>query len=150
MVKHGRNKKRRAGRIGKTKIKNPYDRKLKILDPTIRKHWDHKKSPKYNLSKLGLLAKPNTVTGTIFSNVDTTAITTAEASSNDTTDTVHDDSNSNNVIELFDIPSIDVKVQKHAPLKHDEQKYIANCLRKYYNNNNNNDDDYINNGVRED
>ena len=121
MVKHGRNKKRRAGRIGRTKLKNKsafnrWDPNLKIADKTVRQHWDHSISPARNLANLGLLAKPNDD----LKNVDPTQ--KLEAKDVD-------------VVELFDIPDSDElreqKRQKRCPLNADDQKYIAKCMAKY-------------------
>ena len=121
MVKHGRNKKRRAGRIGRTKLKNKsafnrWDPNLKIADKTVRQHWDHSISPARNLANLGLLAKPNDD----VKNVDPTQ--KLEAKDVD-------------VVELFDIPDSDElreqKRQKRCPLNADDQTYIAKCMAKY-------------------
>jgi hypothetical protein len=50
MVKHGRAKKRRAGRIGRVKLKNRswvrFDPKPKLGDPALKQVWDPSKSQK--------------------------------------------------------------------------------------------------------
>jgi len=123
MVKHGRNKKRRAGRIGKTKIKNRknftrWDTNLhkKIKNPTVRENWDPSKSFTANLTAIGLVARPN--------------------------DDVSQQQHSNNqavksgfnVVELFDIPDSDEQLkkgEKRCPLNEEEQIYIVKCMSKY-------------------
>jgi len=57
MVKHGRNKKRRSGRIGRTKLKNRNYAKFKppqIKCAITRAHWNPRKSAAENLKNLGL------------------------------------------------------------------------------------------------
>jgi hypothetical protein len=117
MVKHGQNKKRRAGRIGKTKLKNRtyhrWDPKPKFSNDAIKKNWDVSKSPAQNLASLGLVSKPN----------------------ND----VHRPNEqllpsiTSNVVELFDIPDSDEmnKTKREFPLPEEEQKYIAKCMTKH-------------------
>ncbi len=122
MVKHGRNKKRRAGRIGKTKLKNTgnfkrWDPNLhkKIKNPTIREHWDPSKSFQANFAAIGLVGNPNSD----MRNVNPTKKPVA----------VEDVS----VVELFDIPDSDEMGQekKKHPMSEDDQKYIAKCLEKH-------------------
>ena len=121
MVKHGRNKKRRAGRIGRTKLKNRtyrrWDPNPKFTDATIRKNWDPSKSPAMNLSNLGLLARPNQ---DIQRANDAQQLQT---------------NNDVNVVELFDVPDSDelrkAKQQRRLPLKEEDQKYIARCMAKH-------------------
>jgi Ribosome biogenesis protein Nop16 len=121
MVKHGRNKKRRAGRIGRTKLKNNsfrrWDPKPKIVDAVVRQHWDPSKSPSVNLANLGLLARPND---------DAKNIAPSER--------IHPNKNVN-IVELFDIPDSDElreqKRQRRCPLEEEDQKYIVKCLAKY-------------------
>mmetsp|Transcript_39057 Transcript_39057/g.94445 ORF Transcript_39057/g.94445 Transcript_39057/m.94445 type:complete len:167 (+) Transcript_39057:3-503(+) len=118
MVKHGRNKKRRAGRIGKTKLKsNSYKRwnpAPKIGNDVIKANWDPSKSPAQNMASLGLLAKPNQ-----------DVKRPNELQGLDT-------SNAPSVVELFDVPDSDsMKVRKEYPMSEDDQKYIAKCMKKY-------------------
>ena len=99
MVKHGRNKKRRAGRIGKTKLKNKtykrWNPSPKFGNDVIKANWDPSKSPSQNLASLGLLAKPNQDV----------------KRPNEQPGLV--DSNAPSVVELFDIPDSDsMKVRK--------------------------------------
>jgi hypothetical protein len=121
MVKHGRNKKRRAGRIGRTKIKNKsafkrWDPNPKISDPVVRQHWDPSKSPSANLASMGLLAKPNNDAKNI-----------APAQRIEAADV--------DIVSLFDIPDSDeLREQKRlrrCPMEDEEQKYIAKCMSKY-------------------
>mmetsp|Transcript_24121 Transcript_24121/g.67964 ORF Transcript_24121/g.67964 Transcript_24121/m.67964 type:complete len:180 (+) Transcript_24121:81-620(+) len=124
MVKHGRNKKRRAGRIGKTKLKNKNFRRWnpnpKITDKTIKKLWDPSKSPAVNMANMGLVGKPNEI-GLNHNNNNST-------SSDSTTTRM-------NVIELYDVPDSDglgkKKKKRHLPLSESEQKYMAKCMAKY-------------------
>jgi hypothetical protein len=121
MVKHGRDKKRRAGRIGKTKLKNKsnfkrWDPKPKIANSVVRAHWDPSKSPSQNLAAMGLLARPND---------DAKNVAPAQRLKAADVD----------IVELFDIPDSDElreqKRQRRCPLNQEEQKYIAKCMSKY-------------------
>ena len=124
MVRQNRTKKRRAGRIGRTKIKHQggfkrWDPNPKNFgDAHVKALWDKQKSPTQNLAAMGLLAHPNKSPSAVKHSKD--ANNTAA---------------SNNVIELFDIPdSDDLKKQKndkHPPLKEDEQVYILKAMSKY-------------------
>jgi len=115
MVKHGKDKKRRAGRIGKTKLKNKnfrrWDPNPKVSDALVKEHWDASKSPSENLKSMGLLAKPN--------------------------DLLHAGSNVSSVsspclIDLFDVPDSDnLNNPKRCPMEDDDQNYIARCMAKY-------------------
>merc|ERR1712070_205232 len=96
MVKHGRNKKRRAGRIGKTKLKNKgnfkrWDPDLhkKIKNPVIQEHWDPSKSYSANFAAIGLVGNPNSD----MRNINPSSKPTA--------------SKEVSVVELFDIPDSD-------------------------------------------
>jgi hypothetical protein len=124
MVKHGKNKKRRAGRIGRTKLKNKtfhrWDPKPKIANAVIRQHWDPSKSPSVNLANLGLLAQPNHDAKNIAPSEGVPVATDV------------------NLVELFDIPDSDeLREQKRqqrqrcCPMKVDDQKYIVTCMSKY-------------------
>lgn len=123
MVKHGRNKKRRAGRIGKTKIKSnghfkrwDPDLHKRIKNPTVRENWDPAKSVNANLAAFGLVGNPN----------------------NDVRNTnpLHKPKVVKDVsaVELFDIPDSDElrkPKEKRCPINEEDQKYIAKCMSKY-------------------
>jgi hypothetical protein len=123
MVKHARNKKRRAGRIGKTKLKNrnyQFFKPPQITDAVIRDNWDPKKSPKDNLATLGLCSLPNT-------KVNNRGIISEESSSTNA---------SCKAIELYDIPESDVipkktRSQIMLPVSIENQQYMAKCFEKY-------------------
>lgn len=125
MVKHGRNKKRRAGRIGKTKLKNRTYRKFKpteISNHIIREHWDPTKTPTENLKKMGLTAKVNN-----------------DVNSRGIIDEA--DVGVGKAVEVFDIPESDIIPKKTLsmrmlPVSIEEQKYIARCMERY-------GDDYV-------
>lgn len=116
MVKHGRNKKRRAGRIGKTKLKNRNYRFFKppqITDTVIKDHWDPRKSPSVNMANLGLKCHPDEI---LVSHKQT--------------------SSSSNPIDLFDIPDSDQFPNKSSangrlPVSIENQKYIVTLFEKY-------------------
>lgn len=121
MVKHGRNKKRRAGRIGKTKLKHKGNYKRwdpdlhkKIKNPAVRDHWDPSKSFNANLAAIGLVGDPNGDMRKTNPNAKPKAVTDAT------------------VVELFDIPDSDeLGPKKRRPMNEDDQKYIAKCMSKY-------------------
>eukprot|EP00531_Pseudo-nitzschia_arenysensis_P013584 CAMPEP_0116144230 /NCGR_PEP_ID=MMETSP0329-20121206/15893_1 /TAXON_ID=697910 /ORGANISM="Pseudo-nitzschia arenysensis, Strain B593" /LENGTH=178 /DNA_ID=CAMNT_0003639643 /DNA_START=34 /DNA_END=570 /DNA_ORIENTATION=- len=123
MVKHGRNKKRRAGRIGKTKLKNKgnfkrWDPDLhkKIKNPVIQEHWDPSKSYSANFAAIGLVGNPNSD----MRNINPSSKPTA--------------SKEVSVVELFDIPDSDElgqQKEKRRPMSEDDQKYIAKCMLKH-------------------
>eukprot|EP00980_Cylindrotheca_fusiformis_P011746 scaffold2794_cov100-Cylindrotheca_fusiformis.AAC.4 len=118
MVKHGRNKKRRAGRIGRTKLKNhSYKRwnpNPSFGNEVVKQNWDVTKSPAQNLAAMGLLAKPNQDVHRTHEQL------------------LPSKDNSANVIELFDVPDSDsMKEKKEYPMSEDDQKYIAKCMKKY-------------------
>lgn len=123
MVKHGRNKKRRAGRIGKTKIKNrgnfkrwDPDLHKKIKNPAVREHWDPSKSFAVNFAAIGLVGNPNN--------------DIRNTNPSKKPKTVTDVS----VVELFDIPDSDQlgqQKEKRRPMSEEDQKYIAKCMSKY-------------------
>lgn len=125
MVKHARNKKRRAGRIGKTKLKNRTYRFFKppqITDQVIREHWNPKKSPKENLETLGLCSLPN-------NKIHNRGIT------NKDTELLNSECKA---VELYDIPESDVipkrtKSQIMLPVSIENQEYMAKCFTKYGN-----------------
>lgn len=126
MVKHGRDKKRRSGRTGRTQLKNRnfrrWNPKPKIADATVQELWDAKKTPKQNLAHMGLASDLN--------NAHPNEATTSAMAGDD------DDNNATtkpNMIELFDVPDSDTLNTKtrRLPLNADEQEYILKGLTKY-------------------
>jgi hypothetical protein len=120
MVKHGKDKKRRAGRTGKTKLKNKnfnrWDPNPKVSDATMKKHWDPSKSPAENLKFMGLLAHPNDIHA-----ASKLSLSSAGKVS----------------VALFDIPESDqLDKPKRCPLSAEDQSYIARCMTRY-------GDDYV-------
>jgi len=128
MVKHAVNKKRRAGRTGKTKLKNGTYAKFKPVknkDKAIRDNWNPTSSPMTNMSNLGLVAMPN-----------------LQVNSRGLTLPVTHTENSNlnsKAVELFDIPDSDVIPKKTRsmimlPLSIEKQEYMARCMTKHSDN----------------
>ena len=122
MVKHGRNKKRRAGRIGRTKLKNKgnfkrWDPDLhkKIKNPVIREHWDPSKSFSANFAAIGLVGNPNSDMRNTNPSKTPKPVTDFSA------------------VELFDVPDSDKfgQQKKYHPMNEEDQKYIAKCISKY-------------------
>ena len=113
--RQGKDKKRRAGRYGKTKLKSKnfkrWDPNPKICDGEVKKLWDPSKSPSANLASMGLCAKPNDLHASKKKyNLPTS------------------------VIELFDVPESDdlrSKPKRVMPLGEAQQTYIAKCLEKH-------------------
>ena len=128
MVKHGRNRKRRAGRIGRTKLKQKgnykrWDPNIKIKNSIIRDNWDISKSPTINLTNMGLRADVNTAPPPSSSSLLQDGDQELQQNNN----------NNNSIIQLFDIPDSDElnNKKKRLPLNEEEQKYIVKCLKKY-------------------
>lgn len=127
MVKHGRDKKRRSGRTGRTQLKNRnfrrWNPKPKIADTTVQELWDAKKTPKQNLAHMGLASDLNKA----HPNEATT--TSVMAGDNDNVNAT----TKPNMIELFDVPDSDTLNTKtrRLPLNADEQEYILKGLTKY-------------------
>ena len=128
MVKHGRNRKRRAGRIGRTKLKQKgnykrWDPNIKIKNSIIRDNWDISKSPTINLTNMGLRADVNTAPPPSSSSLLQDGDQELRQNNN----------NNNSIIQLFDIPDSDElnNKKKRLPLNEEEQKYIVKCLKKY-------------------
>mmetsp|Transcript_2962 Transcript_2962/g.4150 ORF Transcript_2962/g.4150 Transcript_2962/m.4150 type:complete len:182 (-) Transcript_2962:69-614(-) len=129
MVRHARNKKRRAGRIGKVKLKNRNYAKFKppqINDPKIKALWDPTKSPSINMRNLGLTSLPNLAINDRGLDPDT-VINTNTTTNNTVTMTA---------IELFDIPDSDVIPKqtlsmRMLPLSIEKQEYMARCMGKH-------------------
>jgi hypothetical protein len=121
MVKHGRAKKRRAGRIGRVKLKNRswvrFDPKPKLGDPSLKQFWDPSMSAKANLDRLGLCTHIN--------------------ESNKTRTSSSSQPPPPPLVELFTIPKPDdlsqsqKRSRRHCPLKLEEEQYMAKCLQKY-------------------
>mmetsp|Transcript_18440 Transcript_18440/g.22585 ORF Transcript_18440/g.22585 Transcript_18440/m.22585 type:complete len:180 (-) Transcript_18440:143-682(-) len=126
MVKHGRNKKRRAGRIGRTKLKNRNYALFKppqFQDPVIKNHWDPKKSARVNMESLGLQSAPNTLFNVLDSQ--------EQKENNESSST-----KSCKAIELYDIPESDIipkstLAQRMLPVSIENQKYMAKCFAKH-------------------
>jgi Ribosome biogenesis protein Nop16 len=110
--RQGKDKKRRAGRYGKIKLKNKnfkrWDPSPKVNDNQLKKLWDPSKSPAANLESLGLVAKPNDL------NCDK-------------------EKHPATSIQLFDIPkSSDApKPKRVMPLGEMEQCFLLKCLNKH-------------------
>ena len=128
MVKHGRNRKRRAGRIGRTKLKQKgnykrWDPNIKIKNSIIRDNWDISKSPTINLTNMGLRADVNTAPSPSSSSLLQDGDQELRQNNN----------NNSSIIQLFDIPDSDElnNKKKRLPLNEEEQKYIVKCLKKY-------------------
>ena len=122
MVQHGRNKKRRAGRTGRTKLKNQTYAKFKppqYGDPVIQANWDPSKSPTMNLKNLGLQGAPN-------SSINSRGLD-PKRFSNNTVD--------KKVIELFDVPDAETiaafKAKNRLPVSVENQHYMVKCFEKY-------------------
>ena len=122
MVKHGHNKKRRAGRIGKTKLKhNTYTKwnpKPKFSNATVEKLWDTTKSPRQNAALMGLAVELNAV----------------DHRSGDDTPPPDETTTKPSMVELFDIPDSDAmgpNTSKRLPLNAQEQAYMVKCMAKY-------------------
>jgi len=129
MVKHARTKKRRAGRIGKTKLKNGSFHKFKppqIRDPIIKAKWDPTKSPAQNLRNLGLTALPNADINS-RGRADDVVITPSSNGSiaTDGNGTV----NNNKFIELYGTRK--EATSPHLPVSIEDQKYLVRCFAKY-------------------
>uniref|UniRef100_A0A7S2NXJ9 Nucleolar protein 16 n=1 Tax=Leptocylindrus danicus TaxID=163516 RepID=A0A7S2NXJ9_9STRA len=117
-----RNKKRRSGRIGKTKLKN---RSYKVFKPpqyednTIAQTWDPRKSASYNLEQMGLKSHTNLN--------DTANASTCPSS---------DGKGTKVAAQLFDIPESDVipkrtKSDIYLPMSVNDQQYMARLFAKY-------------------
>ncbi|KAL3772880.1 hypothetical protein ACHAW5_002145 [Stephanodiscus triporus] len=130
MVKHARTKKRRAGRTGKTKLKNrnyQFYKPTQINDETVRAQWNPRKSPAQNMATMGLQAAVNS------------AIDCRAAFALSHVPKAADD---RKAIELFDIPESDglhsadnitvlpgkTFAQRKLPVSIEDQKYIHKCL----------------------
>lgn len=121
MVRQGKDKKRRAGRTGRTKLKNRnykrWNPKPAFSDPIIKQQWDPSKSPAQNMKLLGLQSNPSSGTQSTTTN----ATDEGEAKSTHT------------VIELYEVPDSDTLEARKCkrPQSSDDQKYIARLLEKY-------------------
>mmetsp|Transcript_10936 Transcript_10936/g.15408 ORF Transcript_10936/g.15408 Transcript_10936/m.15408 type:complete len:178 (+) Transcript_10936:166-699(+) len=126
MVRHGKDKKRRSGRTGRTKLKTHAFAKYKppkFTDETVKKHWDPSKSPAANMAELGLKASVNTKKD----------ISKAQEIRND------NESGTKPSLELFDVPDSDTmgmnankkNNSKKLPLGTNDQIYIAKCMTKH-------------------
>ena len=121
MVKKARNKKRRAGRIGKVKMPNRNYRFFKppiYSDKTIGDNWNPRKSPKENLANLGLRSDP------------ISKIEGSRKGKGNSTSSVC------KAIELFDIPESDQLIRsglslRMLPVSIENQVGDENCLHSY-------------------
>mmetsp|Transcript_30361 Transcript_30361/g.60543 ORF Transcript_30361/g.60543 Transcript_30361/m.60543 type:complete len:198 (+) Transcript_30361:202-795(+) len=130
-------KKRRAGRIGKTKLKNrnyQFYKPPQINDKTVRELWNPRKSPAANMAVLGLQTAVN-------SSIDARAVIALQ-SAQEKNPSLATKSNSKKAIELFDIPESDnmngimmlpgkTFAQRKLPLSIEDQKYIRRCLARH-------------------
>jgi len=133
-VRHGRNRKRRAGRIGRTKLKNRNYSKFKppqITDEVVRSNWDPTKTASVNMANLGLQSNLNdsVVKPASFASFPPT-------STSDSKTTTTADSNKVSAIELFNIPESDVipaqtKRLRMLPVSVEDQQFIIKCIHKY-------------------
>lgn len=136
MVKHAKTKKRRAGRTGKSKLKNrnyQFYKPTQINDETVRAAWDPRKSAAQNMVNMGLQSEVNS------------AIDGRAAFALSHIGAVGE----NKAIELFDIPESDTMMRtdgnngggnnitilpgktfalRKLPVSIEEQKYIHKCL----------------------
>lgn len=88
-----------------------------IQDPVVRAHWDPRKSPAYNMSKMGLNALPNADIKSRGNNRN------------------HEEQHPPTV-QLFDIPESDVMTSEKLsrdvpPMSLEQQQYIMKCIAKY-------------------
>lgn len=132
MVKHARTKKRRAGRTGRSKLKNrnyQFYKPTKINDDTVRAIWNPRKSPAQNMANMGLQTAVN-------SSIDARA---AIALAQDPNTAKPDEKTA---VELFNIPDSDKMngitmlpgktfAQRKLPVSTEDQKYIRKCLAKH-------------------
>ncbi len=132
MVKHGRTKKRRAGRTGKTKLKHNSHRlfrKAKIQDPVIKANWDRRKSPTVNMQHLGLrdATSMNHTTELYKAMGGAAAVGETQTSG---------ESGTCKAVELYDVPASDIipkktLAQRMLPVSIENQEYIVKLLEKY-------------------
>eukprot|EP00567_Pseudictyota_dubia_P004699 CAMPEP_0197443518 /NCGR_PEP_ID=MMETSP1175-20131217/9241_1 /TAXON_ID=1003142 /ORGANISM="Triceratium dubium, Strain CCMP147" /LENGTH=206 /DNA_ID=CAMNT_0042974159 /DNA_START=75 /DNA_END=695 /DNA_ORIENTATION=+ len=141
MVRKARNKKRRAGRIGKVKLKTSAYSKYKppqIRDNAVRSQWDPTKTARINLSSMGLASTVNekvsrrNIGSTLPKGVDGSALS-EEGKKN----------GRERAVELFDIPESDdvgggiTKIKKRTradvmlPLSVEDQEYVARCMGRH-------------------
>jgi hypothetical protein len=111
MVRHGTQKKRRAGK--KVTRKGPKNKNLKIMnaltDIKVKEHWDNRKSPHENFASMGLDYDPNNLKKEGFSK---------EAA-----------------FEGFITMPVTEDVTDHNPRRRPmstmDQEYIVKCVRKH-------------------
>lgn len=137
MVRKARNKKRRAGRLGKVKLKTSAYSKYKppqIRDNAVRSAWDPTKTPRINLANMGLASTVNqkvskrNVGDTLPDGVDEGELQLKR-------------SDEKAAVELFDIPESDkmdgfvIKGRTRAnvmlPLSVEDQEYVSRCMAKH-------------------
>lgn len=144
MVKHAKTKKRRAGRTGKSKLKNrnyQFYKPTHINDETVRAAWDPRKSAAQNMANMGLQSEVNSAidcrAAFALSHVITPvgerkAIELFDIPESDNmmrTDGNNDNCGSNNITML---PG-KTFAQRKLPVSIEEQKYIHKCLEVHGN-----------------
>uniref|UniRef100_A0A7S1ZIL3 Nucleolar protein 16 n=1 Tax=Trieres chinensis TaxID=1514140 RepID=A0A7S1ZIL3_TRICV len=142
-----RTKKRRAGRIGKVKLKTHAYAKFKptnISDAKVRAKWDPRKSPAANMASMGLRPRPNEDGGSTAAGVRRRGLPVdplvapsgvglgglGKAGSAEGKGAV------SNPVELFDVPESDVipaktKALRMLPVSVEDQEYLAKCMGKH-------------------
>lgn len=124
MVRHGKTKKRRAARTGRSTLKNrnyQFYKPPRIDDDAVRAAWDPRKSPAQNMASMGLQAAINS-----------SVVAPSHAPDGPPPDGV-------TAVELFDVPASDdvnaitllpgkTYAQRKLPVSVDDQKYICACL----------------------
>jgi len=132
MVRKARNKKRRAGRIGKVKLKTSAYAKYKppqICDHAVRSTWDPTKTPRINLANMGLAS-------TVNESVSKRNLGQTLPDGVDGEHLRRKKEDGKTAIELFDIPESDdipkrTKSQVMLPLSVEDQEYVARCMAKH-------------------
>ncbi len=131
MVKHGRTKKRRAGRTGRTKLKHNSHRLFrpaKIQDPVIKANWDRRKSPSVNMQNLGLKdATAMNHTTELYKAMGVVGADKTQTSG---------ESGTCKAVELYDVPASDIipkktLAQRMLPVSIENQEYIIKLLERY-------------------
>lgn len=98
----------------------------KFSDGIVQKNWDPRKTPTENLQNLGLQSKPN-------ASINSRGLKPTQSSRRSS----NNDNNTNNEIQLFDVPDSDtialIKAKNKLPVSIEDQKYIIKCFEKYGN-----------------
>ena len=133
MAKKAGTKKRRSGRVGRSKLKNrnyQFFKPTRIDDDSVRAAWNPRKSPAQNMANMGLQTAVNSA-------IDQRAAFALAAAGNVKPDETK-------AVELFDIPESDNMssggitmlpgknfAQIKLPVSIEDQKYISRCLKKH-------------------